>query len=228
MQAQIDWKYAQKELLEKGFVKLEKLVSANTCNMVMSAYDDDIYRSTINMARYNFGRGQYKYFAYPLPDMISTLRRYFYSHLRPVATEWSARLKLDDDYPQDHDDYLKICHAHDQLRPTQLILKYAKDDYNALHQDLYGDIHFPYQAAVMLSDENNYTGGDFTLIEQRPRMQSVAHVQTLNQGDAIIFAVNEFPKQGKRGYYRSKLRHGVSKVRSGHRQTLGIILHDAK
>lgn len=228
MEAQVDWNWVQKELLEKGFVKLEKLLVPNTCNTLMTDYEDDVYRSTINMARYNFGRGEYKYFSYPLPHKVKALRNFFYSHLRPVAVEWSTRLGLNENYPMDYINYLKICQDHDQLRPTPLILKYGKDDYNALHQDLYGDIHFPYQAAIMLSDKKDYEGGEFTLIEQRPRMQSIAHVETLLQGDAIIFAVNEFPKMGKRGYCRSKLRHGISKVRAGKRQTLGIIIHDAK
>ncbi|MCL4161900.1 UNVERIFIED_CONTAM: hypothetical protein GTU68_013876 [Idotea baltica] len=180
------------------------------------------------MARYNFGRGEYKYYSYPLPSIIEKLRGYFYNNLKPVATEWASRLKIDAHYPDKHQKYLDICHKNMQCRPTPLILKYGADDFNTLHQDLYGEIHFPYQAAIMLSDSSDYAGGEFTLIEQRPRMQSVAHVENLCKGDTIIFAVNEFPKLGKRGYYRAKLRHGVSKVRSGSRHTLGIILHDAK
>lgn len=228
MQAQLDKDELENTLLLNGFVKLPNVLSRESCEELMSAYDQDIYRSTINMQRYNFGRGEYKYYAYPLPDLISKLRTYFYDTLKPVAKEWATRLNIETSYPENHADYLDICHQHDQHRPTPLILKYGPDDFNTLHQDLYGDIHFPYQAAIMLSDENDYTGGEFTLIEQRPRMQSVAHVQNLKQGEAIIFAVNEFPKLGKRGYYRAILRHGVSKVSSGKRHTLGIILHDAK
>lgn len=228
MQAQLDKDELENTLLLNGFVKLPNVLSRESCEELMSAYDQDIYRSTINMQRYNFGRGEYKYYAYPLPDLISKLRTYFYDNLIPVAKEWATRLNIETSYPENHADYLDICHRHDQHRPTPLILKYGPDDFNTLHQDLYGHIHFPYQAAIMLSDENDYTGGEFTLIEQRPRMQSVAHVQNLKQGEAIIFAVNEFPKLGKRGYYRAKLRHGVSKVSSGKRHTLGIILHDAK
>lgn len=225
MQEQLDW---HTELLEKGFVKRKNILEKDTCDALMSAYDQDIYRSVINMARYNFGAGEYKYFAYPLPDVISRLRLYFYKELRPVATEWAERLKVDGSYPDNYEHYLKTCHDHEQRRPTPLILKYGAGDFNTLHQDLYGKIHFPYQAAIMLSSSSDYSGGEFTLVEQRPRMQSVAHVEHLEQGDAIIFAVNEFPKMGKRGYYRAKLRHGVSAVRNGKRQTLGIILHDAK
>jgi hypothetical protein len=228
MQAHLDKDELENTLLLNGFVKLPNVLSRASCEELMSAYDQDIYRSIINMQRYNFGRGEYKYYAYPLPDLISKLRTYFYDKLKPVAKEWATRLNIETIYPENHADYLDICHRHDQHRPTTLILKYGPDDFNTLHQDLYGDIHFPYQAAIMLSDENDYTGGEFTLIEQRPRMQSVAHVQNLKQGEAIIFAVNEFPKLGKRGYYRAKLRHGVSKVTSGKRHTLGIILHDAK
>lgn len=228
MQAQLDKDELENTILLNGFAKIPNVLSKTSCEELMNAYDHDIYRSTINMQRYNFGRGEYKYYAYPLPDIISKLRTYFYNLLTPVAKEWATRLNISDKYPEKHADYLDICHQHEQHRPTPLILKYGADDFNTLHQDLYGDIHFPYQAAIMLSDENDYTGGEFTLIEQRPRMQSVAHVENLKQGEAIIFAVNEFPKLGKRGYYRAKLRHGVSKVRSGKRQTLGIILHDAK
>ena len=228
MQAHLDKDELENTLLLNGFVKLPNVLSRASCEELMSAYDQDIYRSIINMQRYNFGRGEYKYYAYPLPDLISKLRTYFYDKLKPVAKEWATRLNIETIYPENHADYLDICHRHDQHRPTTLILKYGPDDFNTLHQDLYGDIHFPYQAAIMLSDENDYTGGEFTLIEQRPRMQSVAHVQNLKQGEAIIFAVNEFPKLGKRGYYRAKLLHGVSKVTSGKRHTLGIILHDAK
>jgi hypothetical protein len=228
MQVQLNNQNLENTLLSNGFVKLPDVLSKSSCEELITAYDNDIYRSTINMRRYNFGRGEYKYYAYPLPDIIGKLRNYFYEQLKPVANEWVARLKIDVEYPETHAEYLDICHSHEQHRPTPLILKYGADDFNTLHQDLYGEIHFPYQAAIMLSDENDYSGGEFTLIEQRPRMQSVAHVQNLKQGEAIIFAVNEFPKLGKRGYYRAKLRHGVSKVRSGNRHKLGIILHDAK
>tara|TARA_R110002096_G_scaffold416576_3_gene619597 strand:+ start:42470 stop:43147 length:678 start_codon:yes stop_codon:yes gene_type:complete len=225
MQEQLGW---QAELLEKGFVKRKNILPKATCDALMSAYDHDIYRSIISMARYNFGAGEYKYFAYPLPEVILKLRQHFYNELRPVASEWAERLRVDRNYPECYERYLKICHDHEQHRPTPLILKYGAGDYNTLHQDLYGEIHFPYQAAIMLSAPCDYSGGEFTLVEQRPRMQSVAHVEHLEQGAAIIFAVNEFPKMGKRGYYRAKLRHGVSAVRGGKRQTLGIILHDAK
>ena len=223
----LDWNNIQKELLSQGFTKTGPLLPRETCESLIARYDDEIYRSTINMKRYNFGRGEYKYYAYPLPDLIASLRQYFYENLLTSANEWSERLSRDDHYPKNYDHYIKNCHENGQLRPTPLILKYGEDDFNTLHQDLYGKIHFPYQAAIMLSDAQDYTGGEFTLVEQRPRLQSIAHVERLKQGEAIIFAVNEFPKLGKRGYYRAKLRHGVSKIRSGKRHTLGIILHDA-
>ncbi len=224
----MNWDSITDTLLTTGFSKVGSILSDIACEKLVNEYDNDIYRSIINMQRYNFGRGEYKYYAYPLPPIITELRSYLYESLTPVAREWSARLKLQNNYPKSHEDYIKKCHAADQKRPTPLILKYGPDDFNTLHQDLYGDIHFPYQAAIMLSRPDQYTGGEFTLIEQRPRMQSVAHVQKLNQGEVIIFAVNEFPKLGKKGYYRAKLRHGVSKLHSGSRHTLGIILHDAK
>ncbi|MBL4602142.1 MAG: 2OG-Fe(II) oxygenase [Emcibacteraceae bacterium] len=228
MQENLDWKSIQTALLKNGFVIIPGILPTQQCETLIADYESDIYRSVIDMARYSFGRGQYKYYAYPLPNIISQLRQYFYQHLTAAANNWSARLKRDDVYSDNHQQYIDFCHAHGQTRPTPLILKYGSDDYNALHQDLYGEVHFPYQAAIMLSDADEYNGGEFTLIEQRPRMQSVAHVHNLQQGDAIVFAVNEFPKSGKRGYYRAKLRHGVSKIHSGKRHTLGIILHDAK
>lgn len=224
----MNWDLIGKELLQNGFVKTGSVLSMEQCENLISTYDDDIYRSTINMKRYNFGQGEYKYYAYPLPGLITTLRQYFYDNLLSSAHEWSKRLGIDNKYPLSHDQYIHACHKNGQKRPTPLILKYGSGDFNALHQDIYGDIHFPYQAAIMLSDKRDYTGGEFTLVEQRSRLQSIAHVESLKQGEAIIFAVNEFPKQGKRGYYRAKLRHGVSKIRSGKRHTIGIILHDAK
>lgn len=229
MQMDFDWQKITDELLQNGFVKPGRLLSLETCQNLIQNYDKDIYRSTINMQRYNFGRGEYKYYAYPLPDIIGKLRNYFYTHLRKPAEIWADRLGIDHHFPKTHDEYLKLCHHNQQLRPTPLILKYGADDYNCLHQDLYGDIHFPYQAAILLSDpETDFKGGEFTLVEQRPRMQSKPHVISLKQGEVIIFAVNEFPTLGKRGYYRTKLRHGVSKLHDGHRYTLGIILHDGK
>lgn len=224
----LNWKNIQKELLKQGFTNTEPILSHEICENLIAGYDDDLYRSTINMKQYNFGSGEYKYYAYPLPGLISSLRQYFYKNLLETAHVWSKRLKRNDYYPDRYEHYIKNCHENGQSRPTPLILKYARGDFNTLHQDLYGDIHFPYQVAIMLNDTSDYSGGEFTLVEQRPRLQSIAHVQSLKQGKAIIFAVNEFPKEGKKGYYRARLRHGVSKIRHGHRHTLGIILHDAK
>lgn len=229
MQMNLNWQEITGELLENGFVKAGPLLSEEACHNLIQNYDKDIYRSTINMQRYNFGRGEYKYYDYPLPDLISKLRHYFYNYLRKPAQIWADRLGINPNFPETHDEYIKLCHKNGQLRPTPLILKYQSDDYNCLHQDLYGDIHFPYQAAILLSNPDaDFEGGEFTLVEQRPRMQSKPHVISLKQGEAIIFAVNEFPTLGKRGYYRTKLRHGVSKLHSGERYTLGIILHDGK
>ncbi|MEZ5759300.1 MAG: 2OG-Fe(II) oxygenase [Emcibacteraceae bacterium] len=228
MQVELNWPAIQEDLLANGYTKVANVLSSESCDKLIAAYDDNIYRSTITMERYNFGRGEYKYYAYPLPAIIQNLRQYFYKNLRPVANEWARRLKLSPEYPEKYDDYLALCHGSGQRRPTPLILKYAQGDYNTLHQDLYGDIHFPYQVAIMLSNPDDYAGGEFTLIEQRLRMQSVAHIEKPKRGDAIIFAVNEFPKLGKKGYYRARLRHGVARLKSGSRHTVGIILHDAK
>ncbi len=228
MQEHLNWKTIKSELLEHGFVKTGVILKEQSCNDLIKACDDDIYRSIINMQRYNFGPGEYKYFAYPLPSIITKLRECFYNNLSSVAREWSIRLKTDHRFPKSHAEYIKICNTNDQHRSTPLILKYGPEDYNCLHQDLYGDIHFPYQAAIMLNNPEEYEGGEFILAQQRPRQQSVPHVRNLQQGEAIIFAVNEFPKQGEKSYHRAKLRHGVSKLHSGQRHTLGIILHDAK
>jgi hypothetical protein len=173
MQEKLNWKTVNNELLEKGFVKTSTILSPSTCQELINNYTNDIYRSTINMQRYNFGQGEYKYYSYPLPRIINDLRHYFYENLKPAAQEWSSRLKTDHHFPDTHEEYINTCHQQDQARPTPLILKYGKDDYTCLHQDLYGEIHFSYQAAIMLSDENDYRGGEFTLVEQRPRRQSV-------------------------------------------------------
>ena len=181
------------------------------------------------MARHGFGKGEYKYFKYPLPDLIGALRTALYPRVAPIANAWNERMKLDVRYPPKHADYLKVCHDAGQLRPTPLLLQYTKGDFNCLHQDLYGELAFPLQATVLLSEPGkDFTGGEFALTEQRRRMQSRVEVVPLRQGDAVVFAVHNRPVQGTKGTYRVNLRHGVSRLRSGHRHTLGIIFHDAK
>src|SRR5687768_6941932 len=181
------------------------------------------------MARHGFGSGEYKYFAYPLPELIEALRAALYQRLAPVANRWNELLRIDMRYPQEHAEFLKLCHAAGQTRPTPLLLRYEAGDYNCLHQDLYGELAFPLQVAILLSEPGrDFSGGEFVLTEQRPRMQSRPEVVPLRQRDAVAFAVHHRPVQGTRGAYRVNLRHGVSRVRSGHRHTLGIIFHDAK
>ncbi|MGF6776977.1 2OG-Fe(II) oxygenase [Paraburkholderia sp. GAS334] len=226
----IDWSRVEENLDQYGCANVSQLLTAAECNAFAAGYpQDDLYRSRVVMARHGFGRGEYKYFAYPLPDIVGTLRAALYPHLMPVANRWNALMHLDTRYPATHDAFLQRCHAAGQLRPTPLILQYATDDYNCLHQDLYGEHVFPIQVAILLSEpKHDFTGGEFVLTEQRPRMQTRAEVVPLAKGDAVIFAVNERPVQGTRGVYRVKLRHGVSRLRSGHRHTLGIIFHDAQ
>jgi hypothetical protein len=181
------------------------------------------------MERHGFGRGEYKYFAYPLPDIIGALRGALYPHLVAVANRWNEALRIGVRYPSSHRDFIERCHRAGQTRPTPLLLQYKSGDYNCLHQDLYGEHVFPIQVAILLSEPGkDFTGGEFVMTEQRPRMQSRAEVVPLNKGDAVIFTVNSRPVQGTRGVYRVNLRHGVSRLRSGHRHTVGVIFHDAQ
>ena len=228
--ASIDWSSTTRELANYGAAVLPSLLAAEECREIAALYQDDSkFRSHIVMARHGFGKGEYKYFAYPLPQPINTLRTALYSHLAPVANEWNSRMSIQMRYPAKHKDFLELCHAAGQERPTPLLLQYVTGDFNALHQDLYGDLAFPLQVAVLLSEPGkDFTGGEFVLTERRPRMQSRAEVVPLRQGDAVAFAVHHRPVDGARGTYRVNLRHGVSRVRSGHRHTLGIIFHDAK
>jgi hypothetical protein len=190
--------------------------------------DDAAFRSRIVMTRHGFGRGEYKYFRYPLPDLVERLRTDLYPRLAPIANRWNEALRIDVRYPKTHTEFLQRCHDAGQPRPTPLLLQYGEGDYNCLHQDLYGEHVFPIQVAVLLSEpERDFTGGDFVLTEQRPRMQSRVEVVPLRQGDAVAFAVHHRPVQGTRGTYRVNLKHGVSRIRRGHRHTLGIIFHDA-
>lgn len=210
--------------------RLSKLLTAEESAAIAGLYADDRhFRSRVIMARHGFGRGEYKYFAYPLPDKVADLRAAFYRRLAPIANRWHESMGVNVRYPSEHADFIKRCHAAGQTRATPLLLQYAEGDFNALHQDLYGEHVFPLQVVSLLSEpERDFTGGEFVLIEQRPRVQSRADVVPLRRGDGAIFAVHNRPVQGTRGFYRVNLRHGVSRVRSGHRHTLGVIFHDAK
>ena len=225
----IDWPAISSDLDAQGWAVMPKLLSAKECDDVSSVYKkDEGFRSKIVMARHGFGRGEYKYLAYPLPPLIETLRTALYPHFAPIANNWHDAMGMDVRFPTVHAQFIKRCHAAGQTRPTPLLLQYARDDYNCLHQDLYGKHVFPLQVAILLSEPGeDFEGGEFVLTEQRPRMQSRAMVVPLKKGDAVVFAVNSRPVQGTRGFYRVNLRHGVSKLRSGNRHTLGIIFHDA-
>lgn len=225
----IDWHQASQELDAEGNTIVEHLLSAAECETLAALYlHDDIFRSRVVMERHGFGRGEYKYFSYPLRDLVATLRTEIYPHLAPIANRWNSIMGSALQYPDRHSDFLKRCHASGQVKPTPLMLRYEMGDYNCLHQDLYGEHVFPLQLTILLSDpQKDFTGGEFVMTEQRPRMQSRPVVIPLRQGDGVIFAVNSRPVHGKRGVYRVNLRHGVSRVRSGHRQTLGVIFHDA-
>lgn len=224
-----DWDCVATELDLRGFAVLPGLLSAADCATVSAMYDQpDGFRSRVVMSRHGFGRGEYRYFDYPLPDLVQTLRSGLYPRLSPIAVRWTQAMGLRSDFPAAHADYLARCHAAGQVRPTPLLLRYGPDDYNCLHQDLYGEHVFPLQAAVLLSRPGvDFTGGAFVLTEQRPRMQSRAEVADLHQGDGLIFAVSQRPVAGTRGTYRVNMRHGVSRLRSGGRHTLGVIFHDA-
>jgi len=226
----LDWSTVGAELDRYGCAQVPGLISTSECDALASLYARDaLYRSRVVMARHGFGRGEYKYFAYPLPAVVAELRATLYPHLAPIANRWNQALGIDVRYPKEHRTFLDRCHAAGQTRPTPLILQYGPEDYNCLHQDLYGEHVFPLQVAILLSAPGrDFTGGEFVLTEQRPRMQSRAEVVPLMQGDAVIFAVHGRPVQGTRGVYRVNLRHGVSRIRSGHRHTVGIIFHDAQ
>jgi hypothetical protein len=226
----LDWARITADLDAQGCAVLNKLLSSQECDAIAALYPDDKnFRSKVVMGRHGFGRGEYKYFSYPLPDLIGQLRPVLYAQLRGVANGWNETMGIDIRYPEAHQTFLKRCHDAGQTRPTPLLLQYEAGDYNCLHQDLYGEHVFPLQVAVLLSEsERDFTGGEFVLTEQRPRMQSRPEVVPLRQGDAVAFAVHHRPVQGTRGPYRVNLRHGVSRIRSGHRHTVGVIFHDAK
>lgn len=224
-----DWSDVGSHLDANGWAMLDGILSADECRALAGLYaGDGRFRKHIVMARHGFGRGEYRYFAYPLPGIITDLRTSIYPRLAPIADRWNEAMGIDVRYPADHAGFLARCHAAGQTRPTPLLLQYGEGDYNALHQDLYGEHVFPFQVVFLLSEPGrDFTGGEFVLTEQRPRMQSRAEVVPLRQGDAAIFAVHNRPVEGKRGFYRVNLRHGVSRVRSGHRHTTGVIFHDA-
>ena len=225
----VDWARVRVDLDAHGYAMLEAMLHAEECESIAGLYDsDERFRSHIVMAHHGFGRGEYKYFSYPLPGIITDLRTSIYPRLVPIANRWNEAMGIATRYPPAHEQFLARCHGAGQRRPTPLLLRYGKDDFNALHQDLYGEEFFPFQAAFLLAKPTrDFTGGEFVLTEQRPRMQSKAEVVPLSQGDAVIFAVQHRPVQGKRATYRVNLRHGVSRVRSGHRHTVGVIFHDA-
>ncbi len=228
--AALDWVRIREELDAYGCATTGPMLTPDMCANLAADYEcPALFRSRIVMAQHGFGRGEYKYFAYKLPDMVQALRCALYARLAPVANDWAERLGRGAVFPDTHAAYLAQCHAQGQLRPTPLLLRYGPGDFNCLHQDLYGEMHFPLQVAFLLDrPEQDFTGGDFVLTEQRPRMQSRAEVVRLGQGEGVIFAVNERPVAGARGTYRVRMRHGVSRLRSGRRHTLGIIFHDAR
>ena len=227
--SEVDWDRVASDLDHQGWALTEPLLTPAEREALIGSYDDDAkFRSRVVMARHGYGRGEYRYFSYPLPELVAELRPALYERLFPIANRWRAGLGVGKPFPAAHAEYLERCHAAGQKRPTPLILRYGPGDYNCLHQDLYGDLVFPLQAAFLLSEpDKDFTGGEFVLTEQRPRMQSRVNVVPLKAGEAVIFAVNHRPVQGSRGTYRVTMRHGVSPVQSGSRHTLGVILHDA-
>jgi uncharacterized protein len=223
-----DWTAISENLNEKGYSKISAVLSEQECDQLSSLYNDSIYRNVISMERYRFGKGEYKYFNYPLPDIIQHLRNEMYQPLSIVANEWMSQLGIDIRYPDKHHELINLCNTRKQTRPTPLILRYEQGGYNTLHQDLYGEIYFPFQVVFVLSEpEKDFEGGEFVLTEQVPRAQSKARVLKLKKGDALIFTTNFRPVKGARGYYRTIMKHGISEVTSGTRYALGIIFHDA-
>ena len=227
--AALDWPALERDLDAYGCAVAPKLLTPEECRALAALYaDDSRFRSRVVMAAHGFGRGEYKYFADPLPDLIVALRPGLYRRLAPVADRWNAAMGIDVRYPAEHEAFRARCHAAGQTKPTPLLLRYGPGDFNCLHQDVYGQHLFPLQVAILLSEPGrDFTGGEFVLTEQRPRMQSRAEVVSLSHGDGAIFAVRERPAQGTRGAYRVNMRHGVSRIKSGERFTLGVIFHDA-
>lgn len=225
----VDWRKVSNSLDAEGNAMIDGLLSQSECRQIAGFYsEDEIFRSRVLMGRHGFGKGEYKYFSYPLPEVVQELRTAVYPHLAPIGNRWNEAMNIAVRYPARHEDFLSRCHEAGQTRPTPLLLQYEPGDYNCLHQDLYGEHVFPLQLAILLSEPgNDFTGGEFVMTEQRPRMQSRPMVVPLRQGDAVIFAVHNRPVKGTKGTYRVNLRHGVSRLLSGQRHTLGIIFHDA-
>jgi uncharacterized protein len=226
----LDWPALEQSLEQDGSAIIRNLLSPTQCQGLSALYaETGLFRSKVIMARHGFGRGEYQYFCYPLPDLVQQLRQSLYPALVPLANRWNACMGLAEQYPSEHSDFIQRCHAAGQMRATPLLLQYGPQDYNCLHQDLYGPQVFPLQVAILLSEPGrDFCGGEFVLTEQRPRMQSRPQVIDLKQGDALVFAVHQRPVKGVRGYYRVNMRHGVSRVHDGRRHTLGIIFHDAQ
>ncbi|HMJ08820.1 MAG TPA: 2OG-Fe(II) oxygenase [Pyrinomonadaceae bacterium] len=226
---EIDWENAADEMHEKGFVQISSVLPEKYCEEFIDSYGRaELYRKTVTMERHRFGQGEYKYFAYPLPELVQTVREEVYPNLAPIANTWAERLNLEMRFPADLAGLQKLCRENGQTKPTPLILKYGKGGFNTLHQDLYGEVYFPMQLAFFLNEPGkDYTGGEFVLTEQVPRAQSKAIVLTPRKGDMIIFTTNFRPVKGTRGHYRASMRHGVSEIHTGERHTLGVIFHDA-
>jgi hypothetical protein len=225
-----DWTAIANHLDAHGWASLPALMTTDETVALAALYDDEpLFRSRVVMARHGFGRGEYKYFKYPLPDIITEIRTTLYPRLVPIANRWNEAMGIDVRYPAGHCDFIARCHKGGQTRPTPLLLQYGEGDFNALHQDVYGEHVFPLQAMILLSEpERDFTGGEFVLTEQRPRMQSRVEVVPLRRGDAVVWAVRHRPVKGTRGHYRVVMRHGVNRIRSGSRRTAGVIFHDAK
>lgn len=224
----IDWHQITEAMHRNGYAHIPGFLPEKECEILKSGYHQPIYRKTVVMARHRFGLGEYKYFNYPLPELIQTIRTYIYPHLVPIANSWFKALQIDRIFPERHEEFLKQCHHNGQHKATALILKYGKGGFNTLHQDLYGDLYFPIQVVLMLDEpEKDFAGGEFILTQQIPRAQSKAVVLQPKKGDALIFTTNFKPEKGLRGYYRVNMKHGVSEVKEGSRCTLGIIFHDA-
>lgn len=224
-----DWQSIAETMHQNGYAIVPKLLSDEQCEMLKANYDNEnLYRKTVVMARYRFGLGEYKYFKYPLPDIIQTVRTNIYPKLAPIANAWFKALKIDTQFPLNHAELLQQCHENGQQKATVLILKYGEGGFNTLHQDLYGDIYFPIQIVFVLDEpDTDFTGGEFVMTQQIPRAQSKAIVLKPKKGDVLIFTTNFKPEKGTKGYYRVNMKHGVSEVKSGNRHTLGIIFHDA-
>lgn len=225
-----DWQSITENMHNKGYAILPGLLSNDECDQLVSAYPQpELYRKTVIMERYRFGSGEYKYFNYPLPELLQTLRTHIYPHLAPIANAWFKALNIASTFPLKHHDFLRQCHLNNQQKATALILKYSEGGFNTLHQDLYGELYFPIQIVLMLSDPGqDFTGGEFVLTQQIPRAQSKAVVLQPKKGDILIFTTNFKPEKGVKGYYRVNMKHGVSEVKTGNRYALGIIFHDAE